>query len=200
MPPTSSIAAPPDRAQQVRDAALSLFVQQGFGNVSLRHLGKHVGVQAGSLYQHVESKQALLFELIEEHLEGLVETVVQRTAKAATTLDKLKVFVRTHLEFQQRQQECAQLLGLELRSLDPAHKARIKPLLTRYRDSLSHIISAGVSAGILAVQEVHTAVSAVLGMLRSIAFWFHEARHPPFEQVVQQVTAMVLGALGVRAM
>ncbi|EIK93747.1 TetR family transcriptional regulator [Pseudomonas sp. M47T1] len=195
-PTRSACTAPVDRAQQVRDTALSLFVQEGFGNVSLRQLGKQVGVQAGSLYQHVESKQALLYELIEEHLEGLVEVVIQRSAKAPRVLDKLQVFVRTHLEFQRHQQECAQLLGLELRSLHLDYKARIRPLLARYRDSLTPIIAAGITEGVFTVQDVDTATSVVLGMLRSIAFWFREGRHPPFDQVVNQVTQMVMGALG----
>ncbi|WP_082930306.1 TetR/AcrR family transcriptional regulator [Pseudomonas silesiensis] len=35
--------------------------------MSLRQLAEHSELQAGSLYHYIESKQCLLFELIEEH-------------------------------------------------------------------------------------------------------------------------------------
>ena len=184
-----------DRAQQVRDVALSMFVHEGFANVSLRHLGKRVGVHAGSLYNHVESKQALLFELIHEHLEGLVETVEQRTRKPVFVVEKLKVFVSIHLEFQLRQQECAQLLTLELRSLDASHKTQIKPLLERYRTCLAQIITAGIRSGVFADQHVHTSVSAVLSLLSSVACWFREGQQQPMKQLIKQMTEMITGAL-----
>jgi AcrR family transcriptional regulator len=183
-----------DRGQQVKAVALSMFVKEGFGNVSLRHLGQRVGVHAGSLYHHVESKQALLFELIHGHLENMVEAIARRTRKAAPAGAKLSIFVRIHLEFQIHQQECAQLLGLELRSLDDAYRAQIQPLLARHRSCLTEIITAGVASEIFVAQPIPTSVNAVLGMLCSVAFWFREG-HQPFEELVKQLTAMIFGLL-----
>jgi AcrR family transcriptional regulator len=80
-----------DRAQQIPDATFVMFVIDGFANVSLRKLGERVGVQAGSLYNHVESKQTLLFDLVHEHLDALVYTVVRRTSKSSSVMDRLNI-------------------------------------------------------------------------------------------------------------
>ncbi|MFY0729657.1 TetR/AcrR family transcriptional regulator C-terminal domain-containing protein [Pseudomonas sp. NFX15] len=172
-----------------------MFVSEGYANVSLRHLGSRVGMQAGSLYNHIENKQTLLFDLIHEHLEGLVQTVVYRISKSTSPQDKLSIFVRNHLEFQIREQASAKLMGLESRSLDDVHKVEIKTLLSRYRGLLYDIIATGIRSGSFPNQHVRSSTDAVLGMLYSVAFWFHEGHPQSLKQLTQQITVMVHGAL-----
>ncbi|WAH55429.1 TetR/AcrR family transcriptional regulator [Pseudomonas silvicola] len=184
------------RSQQVRQAALALFVQEGFANVSLRTLGKRVGMQPGSLYNHLENKQELLFDLIEEHLQCLVETVALRVKKVVAPKDKLITLISTHLDFQFRERDCAQLLGLELRSLDAEHRAQISQLLAKYRTCLEGIITAGIRSSAFAPQHVRTCSSSILGMLTSAAFWFREDEGLCHTALVDHMKKMILGALG----
>ena len=53
-----------ERAEVIRATALKLFVAEGFGSVSLRRIADISGIQVGSLYNHIDGKQQLLFELI----------------------------------------------------------------------------------------------------------------------------------------
>lgn len=43
--------------ETIRAQALELFVNKGFGQVSMRELARHVGLAPGSLYNHFPSKQ-----------------------------------------------------------------------------------------------------------------------------------------------
>ncbi|RMH81683.1 TetR/AcrR family transcriptional regulator, partial [Pseudomonas sp. AOB-7] len=54
------------RLETLRGKALALFAERGFAQVGMRELALHLGMAAGSLYHHFESKEQLLFELIEE--------------------------------------------------------------------------------------------------------------------------------------
>jgi AcrR family transcriptional regulator len=58
---------------KVRAAALRLFARHGFAAVSMRQIAGEVGVQAGALYLYTADKQALLFELMRDHLTELLE-------------------------------------------------------------------------------------------------------------------------------
>ena len=49
--------------QAIRDAGLRLIYRHGYEVMSLRQLAREVGIQAGSLYNHISTKQQLLFEL-----------------------------------------------------------------------------------------------------------------------------------------
>lgn len=52
-------------------AALRLVDEQGLDGLSMRRLGKELGVEAMSLYNHIPSKSALLDGLIEYVIEGV---------------------------------------------------------------------------------------------------------------------------------
>lgn len=194
-PDSPQLPAKPPRRQQIRDTALEMFVREGFANVSLRQLGDRIGVHPGSLYNHLDSKQSLLFELIHKHLEDLVKTVVQKVRKAPGIDDKLRAFISVHIDYQIKQQLFALLTNLELRSLEASNQLEIKKLLARYRTCLNEILLAGIQAGTFKAQHPRTAVLSVLGMLSSVCFWFHENDQQSHKQLIAQMTAMILGAL-----
>lgn len=58
---------------QIRISACDLFCRKGYKGVSMRSLATAVGISAGSLYNHIESKQALLDDLISEYELDLLE-------------------------------------------------------------------------------------------------------------------------------
>ncbi|WP_448656987.1 TetR/AcrR family transcriptional regulator [Pseudomonas mohnii] len=78
------------RHQQIRDTALHLFFTEGYGNVSLRQLAAALGLSAGSLYNHLENKQQLLFELINDHLQNVLNRAESEVSKVADMLEQLK--------------------------------------------------------------------------------------------------------------
>ncbi len=183
------------RHQQIRDTALHLFVTEGYGNVSLRQLAAPLGLSAGSLYNHLESKQQLLFELINDHLQNLLNRAESEVSKAADVLEQLKTFIRIHIKTHVQHQSLSLLSNLELRSLDAVSRAEIKALLKRYRSCLSNIISRGMRSGAFRAQHLPTAIQTILAMLSSVAFWFDESLQLDASQLTDQITAMVMGAL-----
>ncbi|MBI6567080.1 TetR/AcrR family transcriptional regulator [Pseudomonas synxantha] len=60
------------RFEQIMAVASHLFFTQGFDAVSLRQLAKSVGISSGTMYNYIESKQALLYELMDETLSLLL--------------------------------------------------------------------------------------------------------------------------------
>ncbi|MVV48802.1 TetR/AcrR family transcriptional regulator [Pseudomonas sp. PB120] len=184
-----------DRHQQIRDTALHLFVTEGYGNVSLRQLAAPLGLSAGSLYNHLESKQSLLFEMINDHLQDLLKSVEREVRKSKDVLAQLRSFIRVHIKVHIQHQSLSLLSNLELRSLDAASRAEIKLLLKRYRSCLSNIISKGMQSGVFRSQHLPTAIQTVLAMLSSVAFWFDETLPLGSSQLTTQLTAMVMGAL-----
>nr|WP_180203617.1 TetR/AcrR family transcriptional regulator [Pseudomonas sp. SbOxS1]NYU03351.1 TetR/AcrR family transcriptional regulator [Pseudomonas sp. SbOxS1] len=184
-----------DRHQQIRDTALHLFVTEGYGNVSLRQLAAPLGLSAGSLYNHLESKQSLLFEMINDHLQDLLKSVEREVRKTKDVLAQLRSFIRIHIKVHIQHQSLSLLSNLELRSLDAASRAEIKLLLKRYRSCLSNIISNGMQSGVFRSQHLPTAIQTVLAMLSSVAFWFDETLPLGSSQLTTQLTAMVIGAL-----
>ena len=57
--------------RRILDAAVELVDREGLGALSMRRLGRELGVEAMSLYNHVPNKEALLAGMVEVLIEGL---------------------------------------------------------------------------------------------------------------------------------
>jgi len=88
-----------DTGKAVKEAALELFSIHGYPSVSLRQLAESVGIQVGSLYNHMENKQELLFELIEEAEHVLLSAIRPSKRSKKVAIKLLECYVQCHLRF-----------------------------------------------------------------------------------------------------
>jgi AcrR family transcriptional regulator len=51
--------------QAIYEAALDAFSENGYAGASLRDIARRVGIEVASLYNHIDSKEELLFRIIE---------------------------------------------------------------------------------------------------------------------------------------
>jgi AcrR family transcriptional regulator len=68
-----------DTRQDILDAALDLFAQDGFFGTSMREIARQVGVRESALYHHFPSKEAIL--------EGLVQSLGPGQARMLSEID-----------------------------------------------------------------------------------------------------------------
>ncbi|WP_459475244.1 TetR/AcrR family transcriptional regulator [Pseudomonas sp. No.117] len=78
-----------DAATHILQVACQLFSKHGYKAVGMRRLAQQVGVQPGSLYYHIESKQSLLYELIEHYETGYLQLIRALAKKPASNRDEL---------------------------------------------------------------------------------------------------------------
>jgi len=61
------------RRQQIMNAALELFAQQGYANCSIAQLANHTGISKGLMYNYFDSKESLLIAIIEEGMREILD-------------------------------------------------------------------------------------------------------------------------------
>lgn len=64
--------------EKILNSALNLFSKNGYNAVSVRHIAAEVGIKASSLYNHFESKNDILNELIKiniKYINGFLKTI-----------------------------------------------------------------------------------------------------------------------------
>ena len=83
----------PSARDRLLDVALELFATRGYQTIGLRDLAGQLGLQAGSLYNHIENKQSLLFELIEGAVSDLLAGTRRSMRGARTHRERLRRFV-----------------------------------------------------------------------------------------------------------
>src|SRR5271168_4433712 len=69
--------------EALRQAALKSFARKGFSNVTVTELTREVGVTERTFFRHFPTKEAVLFQDYDTHLEWLAEALAQRPASEA---------------------------------------------------------------------------------------------------------------------
>jgi AcrR family transcriptional regulator len=111
---------PQDTRSRIRQAALDLFIDQGFHGTSMRQIAGRAGVALAAIYHHTPSKEALFVELLSDliphrrlvaamsrasgdSIESLVTDATRRMAEALTDQQaNMRLMFIELLEFQGR--------------------------------------------------------------------------------------------------
>src|SRR5437868_9131369 len=103
------------RSELTREAA-RLFAEKGYHGTSIGDLADALGVQKGSLYHHIESKQDLLYETMREGANAFHGALDAIPEEAAAT-EKIRLALRSHLRVVAEQLDVATVFVREWRYL-----------------------------------------------------------------------------------
>ncbi|MEO0677104.1 MAG: TetR/AcrR family transcriptional regulator [Pseudomonadota bacterium] len=156
---------------RINAVALKLFAESGYAAVSMRQIAAEVGVQAGAIYNYVPHKQALLFELMREHMEALL--AASDDLKGGAPEEALDEFVRFHILYHLERAELVFISYMELRALEPENFAHIERLRRAYEDKLEAILVDG-QRSVFAIEDTKLATLALIAMLTGVTNWFRD--------------------------
>lgn len=179
---------------RLREVALRLFAQNGFAAVSMRQIASEVGVQAGALYSYTPDKQTLLFDLMRNHMDELLEAR-SKVHMADNALERLEEFTRFHIRFHAERPDEVFIAYMELRNLTADNFSVIEELRRQYESELEQIIVAGVGAGLFKVPDPKIATFAVIAMLTGVNTWYRSEGRLSLGEVEQVYQDMVRKAV-----
>lgn len=80
---------PAERRRQLVDAATALFLDQGYGKVSVSDIAKAAGISGPSVYRHFPDKEAILAAAMRSAVDEMAETTARVLARPGATFDDL---------------------------------------------------------------------------------------------------------------
>lgn len=126
--------------ERLVQAALTLFVTQGYQAVSMRDLARYLGVQPGSLYYHVQGKEELLVELLEGTLTELLHLTRRALRDRASPGAGLPTFLKTYFDFKAEHEDELRLLAQGIPLLSAEVSADIQALREAYLAELVQVL------------------------------------------------------------
>ena len=180
----------------LREAALSLIARHGYEAVSMRQLATEIGVQAAALYRYFPTKEDLLFTLMREHMEGLVEA--WNTARPATSAPakRLAAFVGNHIRFHVERRHSTHVSNMELRSLSREKLTQILRLRTTYEKELRKILRDGAEADVFSIDDTAMTAMAIIQMITGVIVWFRPDERLSVDEVTQTYLTMTMRLVG----
>ncbi len=183
----------------LRDAAVELFAKHGFQNVSLRMLAQHVGIQPGSIYNHISNKQDFLYLLLRAVMEDLQHAVYGSLDSDASAVEQFRAFVRTHVVFHASNTEAVFIGNMELRNLEEGQLAEIIDMRRAYELKFQALIAAAAKEAGADIASPSFVARAILTMLNGVAGWFSTKGQLSAEQVAEQYVDLTDKMVGISA-
>ena len=180
----------------IREAGLKLIVEHGYEGMSLRQLAREVGIQPGSLYNHIATKQQLLFGLVTEHMNGLLAACDAAIAGLDEPAQALAAFCAFHLRYHMSRKAEVFVINFELRSLEPENRAHVVRLRSAYEQRLVGILAAGQAAGVFRKTDPVVTAYAIIGMLTHVCTWYAEDGRLSEAEIVDLYAGLVFSGVG----
>ena len=140
-------------AESIRAAAVDLFFEHGYEATTLRQIAEVVQLQVGSLYNHIPSKEELLFSIMSGVIEDLIVELDERLAPLVDPVERLRTAIRVHVEFHTHRAREVFIGNSELRSLTREHHTEVVKLRDRYEEHIVNILESGAKAGVFTVDD-----------------------------------------------
>lgn len=186
----------PETLRNLHSAAIQLLSERSYEGMSLRLLASKLRLQAGSLYNYIESKQQLLFWLMKDSTEKLTREFDATIAGIDDPVEQMTKFVAFHVGHHIANRKEATVLMSEMRSLTPGNYRAIKQLQRLYTDKVQELIERGRERGEFRVTDSRITTFVLLQMLTSVALWYSPRGRLSVDELIRIYTDLSFAMLG----
>jgi TetR/AcrR family transcriptional regulator, cholesterol catabolism regulator len=179
------------RKEVILEKAAHLFRKNGFNATSMRDLAENVGVEAASLYNHINSKAELLQEIcfkIANKFTGHMDEVV---GSDQTAIAKIEAILRFHIRQMIHNFEEVYVSDREWKHLTDPYLSNFKGQRRTHRQRIASIIEEGIRKGEIKKIDAPTAVLILLHAVSGIESW-HRSRQKISGELLEQNMIMIL--------
>ncbi|MBM9468340.1 TetR/AcrR family transcriptional regulator [Nakamurella leprariae] len=162
----------PGRFQDVVEAALTLFAERGYLGTSMKDIAGLLGLRAPSLYNHVDSKQELLREIMVRTMNELLNSHRAVIATSADVVEQLRRAMETHVIYHANNPRDVRIGNAEIQNLEEPVHGEILRMRDEYSASWQSIIERGVREGRFDSPSPRLSSFAMLEMGIGVSMWF----------------------------
>jgi AcrR family transcriptional regulator len=198
-----------DSRQEILRTAARLFQQRGYDATSMNDVAAALKLSKGGLYHHFQSKDEILFEIMNHAMEITQERVLNPVRSIADPEERLRALIRLHIEvvLSPRDREITVMLH-ENHPLPPALRKRIN---SRKKDYIHFLENLMAEVQQKEVQQKaqrkpqpaplpghvspRAAAFALLGMINWIYQWYKPEGELQAQNLIPQFTDLIFGGI-----
>src|SRR6202043_3069783 len=195
-----------DSRQEILRTAARLFQQRGYDATSMNDVAAALKLSKGGLYHHFQSKDEILFEIMNHAMEITQERVLDPVRRIQDPAERLRALIRLHIEvvLSPQDREITVMLH-ENHPLPPTLRKRINSRKKDYIHFVESLITEVQKAeGQKETQRTRQTASkvspraaafALLGMINWIYQWYKPEGDLQTQNLVPQFTDFVFGGI-----
>ena len=155
----------------ITQKASLLFEKKGFTATSMRDIAEAIGVEAPSLYNHIESKNELLKDICFKIANLFTDHLKEVELSSKSSLSKIESIIRFHISMMINEFESVYISDHEWRHLHEPFLSDFKNQRRNYRSRLAAILQKGITRREINTVDPHVAVLTILSSLSGIEGW-----------------------------
>jgi TetR/AcrR family transcriptional regulator, cholesterol catabolism regulator len=188
-----------DSRQEILRTAARLFQQRGYDATSMNDVAAALKLSKGGLYHHFQSKDEILYEIMNHAMEITQERVLNPVRGIPDPEERLRALIRLHIEvvLSPRDREITVMLH-ENHPLPPALRKRInarKKDYIHFLESLMTEVQSKASNQTRGRVSPRAAAFALLGMINWIYQWYKPEGELQAQNLIPQFTDLIFGGI-----
>jgi AcrR family transcriptional regulator len=183
------------RAELV-EAAARVFATNGYEGASIQDVAEALGLLKGSLYYYIDSKEDLLFWIVEEMHDDF-QAVVERTRAAeGGALGRVRTFVSAHAVQITEDVLKAKVFFQDFHRLSDDRRQAIIRRRDEYEAFLAGLLEAARAEGAIRDDvDLKLAVTGILGMTNWIYTWYRPGGRLTPRQIGEAYAELAVSSL-----
>lgn len=175
--------------------AACMFREKGFPATSMRDLAESVGIEAASLYNHIQSKSEILQEIIFRISEDCNKHIDELESGSGSNLQKIESVIRFHIQMMLHKFEDYHVMINEWIHLEAQPLSDFITQRRNYVQRLETFISEGIEAKEIKPILPYVAVLTILSAVRGLEFWHRSQKSYTPEELEENMVAYLIGGL-----
>ena len=151
--------------------ASALFRKKGFPATSMRDIAEAIGIEAPSLYNHIQSKNEILKDICFRIARLFTQFLREIELGSQSNLSKMESIIRFHISMMIDEFESVYISEHEWRHLPEPFLSDFKSQRRNYRLRLTAIMQKGIKAKEINPIDPNVAVLTILSSLSGIEGW-----------------------------
>jgi len=186
------------RRRQIVDAAVQLFIENGFHKTTTRQIARAAGLSIGSVYEYVASKEDILYLVCDAIHSEVEQGVSDALARVTESREALTATIREYFYVCHRMSDHILLIYQETQSLPPQWQKKVLENEVRITGLFMQVIAKLIASGDLpgmderAIDLMAHNIS-VLGHMWTFRRWFL-ARHYSIDDYIDRQIDFILNA------
>jgi len=144
------------RREQICQAALKAFTENGFHETNLKQVTKLAGLAYGSIYDYVKTKDDILFLIYDMVLGELSQRLQEASKESDDPVEQIKALIKAAMEHTDEYQEAIILLYQESRVMKTSgHLPDVFGKERSYLRIFSEVLERGIKRGVFNIENSH---------------------------------------------
>ncbi|ETI69018.1 TetR/AcrR family transcriptional regulator [Neobacillus vireti] len=174
-----------DRKVEILDAALTLFVKNGFNRTSIQDIADAAGITKGGLYHYLKSKEEILFLLHERFISEGYSKLKLIEEESLPTEEKLVKLLKTHLEIIKDYKDDITIFYKEYNNLSPENYKIVMNKRDDYESIFINVLEEGRINGVFNIENSRISSFFILGASNFMYHWYNPNGEKPMDELAR---------------